>query len=66
MSNFSSTKTSPNAAGAPRPRFGKIPAAMAYSGFGRTKLYEELPAIQDFLGRPAQARWWTSSSLTSC
>jgi hypothetical protein len=23
-----------------RPRFGKIPAAMAYSGFGRSKLYE--------------------------
>ena len=23
-----------------RPRFGKIPAAMAYSGLGRTKLYE--------------------------
>ena len=23
-----------------RPRFGKIPAAMHYSGFGRSKLYE--------------------------
>jgi hypothetical protein len=23
-----------------RPRFGKIPAAIAYSGFGRSKLYE--------------------------
>jgi hypothetical protein len=23
-----------------RPRFGKIPTAIAYSGFGRTRLYE--------------------------
>src|SRR5262249_60207060 len=27
-----------------RPRFGKIPAATAYSGLGRTKLYEEAAA----------------------
>jgi hypothetical protein len=27
-----------------RPRFGKIPAAMAYSGLGRMKLYEEAAA----------------------
>jgi hypothetical protein len=42
MSDTFSTKPSPDksAARVPRPRFGKIPAAMAYSGFGRTKLYE--------------------------
>jgi hypothetical protein len=42
MSDTSSTKASLNnyAARVARPRFGKIPAAMAYSGFGRTKLYE--------------------------
>jgi hypothetical protein len=27
-----------------RPRFGKIPAAMTYSGLGRMKLYEEAAA----------------------
>jgi hypothetical protein len=27
-----------------RPRFGRIPAAMTYSGLGRSKLYEEAAA----------------------
>lgn len=42
MSEISTTKAPPLNATAPlvRPRFSKIPPAMAYSGIGRTKLYE--------------------------
>jgi hypothetical protein len=42
MSDLSPTKPWPhhNAGRLARPRFGKIPAAIAYCGFGRSKLYE--------------------------
>jgi hypothetical protein len=48
--------TPPGVQAAPleRPRFGKIPAALAYSGLGRTKLYElagEHPGLFRKLGK---------------
>ncbi len=39
MSNQSNTAQTQG-----RPRFGRIPAAVSYSGLGRTKLYELAPA----------------------
>ena len=40
---------------APRPRFGKIPAAIAYSALGRNKLYELAAAHRGLFKKSGRA-----------